>query len=218
MSIFSQLSHYFSKLQKPAKGFTLIELLVVSLIIIVLTTFILFQQAKFNSATLLRSLTYSIALSVRQAQTYGTSVRGFTPSGGGETFSQGYGVYVPSAGTSATAYYIFSDINNNGRYDPGEELPAFNLGKGYVINALQAVPTGQSAATAVSTLTIYFRRPNPDACFATTGACTSDTESAYSAGYIQVRSTGNNETRSIKVASTGQITVCAPNLTTLTQC
>ncbi len=217
MSIFSQLLHYFSN--SRAKGFTLIELVVVSALIIILTTFVLFQQSKFNSATLLRSLTYSVALSVRQAQTYGTSVRGFTPTGGSETFAQGYGVYVPSAGTTnSTTYYIFADVNNNGAYDIGEELPVFTLGKGYVIQALQAVPTGQSTANAVSTLTVYFRRPNPDACFASTGACTVGSQSIYSSAYIQVRSTGNNETRSVKVSSTGQITVCAPNLATLTQC
>src|SRR3990167_11377146 len=61
-----------------SRGFTLVELIVVSAIILLITGFVMFQQAKFNSATLMRSLTYSVALSMRQAQVYGTSVREFS--------------------------------------------------------------------------------------------------------------------------------------------
>src|SRR3989344_4125727 len=120
-----------------SRGFTLIELVVTSAIILLITTFVLFQQTKFNSSTLLRSLTYSMALSVRQAQVYGTSVRESAPGSG--FFAQGYGIYFPGTGAGADTFYLFPDIapspNGNGSYDSASEGPpvgvGFKLGKGY---------------------------------------------------------------------------------------
>jgi hypothetical protein len=88
-------------------------MLVVSSIVLLITAFVIFQQQKFNSSTLLRSLTYSVALTVRQAQVYGTSVRGFTSSSG-TTFGSGYGVYVSptlscATGSAGSCYYLFAD-------------------------------------------------------------------------------------------------------------
>lgn len=174
----------------------------------------MFQQAKFNSATLMRSLTYSVALSVRQAQVYGTSVKEFSG-----TFAPGYGVHIPASGASANTYYLFADIVpatlGDGKYtDSTEALPVFTLGKGYVIGGLCAVAKGASTCTPVNYLTIFFRRPNPDACISTDsapGACAPEAAAVYSSAYIQLLSTGNNDTRRVKVSDTGQISVCAPN-------
>lgn len=225
MSTFSQLYTFFSKRLAPRSlvqsgGFTLIELIVVSAIIFIITGFILFQQSKFNSATLLRSLTYSVALSVRQSQVYGTSVRGVT-QGSVETFASGYGVYV-AMGTPSQ-YWLFPDFptsgaSGNGQYDSATEGPpaatAFTLGEGYVIDQVY-VQVGAAAPTPVTLLTIYFRRPNPDACFSSDtipAACAPGAPPVYSAAYIRVKSTGNNDTRSIKITKTGQIAVCPSNL------
>ena len=62
----------------------------------------------------MRNLTYDVALSIRQAQTYGISVRKFTPSGGSGQFAQGYGVSFQLP--SPTTYLIFADANANGHY------------------------------------------------------------------------------------------------------
>ncbi len=202
-----------------SKGFTLIELIVVSAIILIITGFIMFQQAKFNSATLMRSLTYSVALSIRQAQVYGTSVKEFSG-----TFAPGYGVYFPTSGASANTYWLFADIVpasvGDGAYtNSTEALPTFTLGKGYIIGSLCAVQVGGSTCTSVSSLTVFFRRPNPDACIATNvapAACAPGGTAVYSSAYIQLLSTGNNDTRRVKVSNTGQIAVCAPNTSTLT--
>lgn len=198
-----------------------------------MTTFILFQQAKFNSSTLLRSLTYSVALTVRQAQTYGASVRE-TAAGSG-TFASGYGVYfsVPPA----SQYVLFPDLPGasagNGQYDSGTEGSpspgtAFTLGRGYIISKFCAQLVGGTTlqctagtTPAITTLTVYFRRPNTDGCFSTSlspAACAVGAAPVYSAAYVQVQATGNGDTRSIKISTTGQIAVCKPNLTDLTQC
>ncbi len=208
----------FFKLPNYARGrgFTLIELIVVSAIIILITTFIFFQQAKFNSSTLLRSLTYSVALSVRQAQVYGTSVREFSPGSG--LFAPGYGIHVPAADSGATTYYIFADTEpiggGDGKYtSAAEALPVFTLGRGYIVNKV-CVSTDGLGCVDVSPLTIFFRRPNPDACISnnTDGYCVAGATPQYLSAFIQLKSTGNNDTRSIKITNTGQIAVCAPNL------
>lgn len=209
----------FSKHSRSSfpKGFTLIELLVVAAVILVITVFILFRQSKFNSSTLLRSLTYSMALSVRQAQVYGTSVR--ESSTGSGIFAPGYGVYFPPS--LPDQYYIFADSQpsplGNGAYDTGEELPKFTLGRGYTVSNLCAHrTTGERDCQSegeINTLTIFFRRPNPDACFSTNaypGACAVGAEAPYDSAYVQMRADGV-DTRSIKITSTGQIAVCAPN-------
>ena len=210
--------HFRRCFSKNPSGFTLIELVVASAIILIITGVIMFQQAKFNSATLMRSLTYSVALSVRQAQVYGTSVKEFSG-----VFAPGYGVYFPASGASATTYYMFADIiptgAGNGAYDSGEALPVFTLGRGYVVGGLCAVLNGASTCTTVSSLTVFFRRPNPDACIATNSApaaCAPGAAPVYSSAYIQLLSTNNNDTRRVKVSNTGQIAVCAPNTSTLT--
>src|SRR3989338_9825786 len=110
--------HFRRSFTKKPKGFTLVELIVVSAIILLITGFVMFQQSKFNSATLMRSLTYSVALSMRQAQVYGTSVREFSGA-----FAPGYGVYIPASGGSANTYYLFSpNVAPPGRHNPAYKL------------------------------------------------------------------------------------------------
>lgn len=232
MSTFSRLCRYFSRLTRAQRGFTLVELLVVSMIIVLITGFVLFRQQGFNSSTLLRSLSYSVALSVRQAQVYGVSVR--ESAAGSGVFAPGYGVYFsPNSGLADTNHYLmFADANGNGQYASGEELPRFTIGNGrstgadYVIKNICAHPiSGSDVCTSSSPptspridwLSVYFRRPNPDACFATSdvaAACASaSTAPTYDYAYIQLRSAGTgSDYRTIKVTSTGQIAVCKPNL------
>jgi prepilin-type N-terminal cleavage/methylation domain-containing protein len=209
-----------------SKGFTLVELIVVSAIILLITTFILFQQSKFNSSTLLRSLSYSMALSVRQAQVYGTSLRGLT-SGGVTTFGSGYGIQFPAVGAVPYQYYLFADSQNGDgqRAADGSEdaIPPspFSLNKGYSISRL-CVRVGQAAPDCTpTTLTVFFRRPNPEACIATNAApaaCGVGATPVYNSAYVEIKSSGNGDTRGIKVVDTGQIAICKPNLPDLTQC
>src|SRR3569832_1656292 len=104
MSIFSHWSY------SGKRGFTLIELLVVISIMLILTSIFVLRQQRFQSSTLLRSLAYSVALSVRQAQVYGTSIRE-NVVGAFDTSSaaKAYGVYFSSGSTGS--YILFADAN-----------------------------------------------------------------------------------------------------------
>jgi prepilin-type N-terminal cleavage/methylation domain-containing protein len=201
MSIFSHRS-------RSGRGFTLIELLVVISIMLILTSIFLIRQQRFNSSTVLRSLAYSIALSVRQAQVYGTSFKE-------NSTANAYGIYISSG--SQNSYILFADINRDGQYSAGENVQVFTLAQGYTISKFCATTAGGSptqrcwtaAAPNITHLTILFKRPNPDACFATSAnnnACAPiPSGETYSSGYIQLMS--GSDTRSVNVTLTGQITV-----------
>lgn len=202
-----------------SRGFTLVELLVVVSIITIITAALLLRQSSFNSTTLLRSLAYSVALSVRQAQVYGTSVFA-TNVAGSDTFASGYGLYFSSAAPGS--YLLFADLNDNGRYDssPDESVKAFTLNNGYSVSEICAVEGATKACSGgddttgspITALHVLFKRPNPDACFATDSAptaCSPGGVQQYSGAYIQLRSAGGG-TRSIVISSTGEVVVQAP--------
>lgn len=217
-------SHFSSKAHAPhvvrsARGFTLIELLVVFAIMTVLTAILLFQHQRFESSTLLRSLAYNLALSIRQAQVYGTSVRQFGTSAG--SFSYSYGVYFTTQSPETKTYILFADANGNKVYDasPDEKVQLFNLGSGYRLNGFcgingtnmfcntcptinpPGVTTCLGGGSGISTLTVYFKRPNPDALFSSSSG-----GAVYSQVYLQVRGP-SGDTRGITITSTGQISV-----------
>ncbi len=213
MSIFSPHSRSSSRLSRTARGFTLIELLVVIAIITILTAVLLLQQRKFDSSTLLRSLAYSVALSVRQAQVYGTSVREFGAIGSGN-FNYNYGVSFSSG--DLNNYYLFADVTGDTKRasDGSEDVQTFKLGSGYTMTDFCGITNSSSqscmSAGAITRLTIYFKRPNPDAKFST------DAGSNYCGAYIVLSGPGG-DTRTVKVTSTGQILIGAIN-TPVTSC
>lgn len=198
----------------------MVELLVVTAIITIITAVLLLRQSSFNSSILLRSLAYSVALSVRQAQVYGTSVIGTNVSGS-DTFASGYGLYFSSANPSS--YLLFADFNDNGRYDASpadESVKAFTLSRGYTISEICAVSGATKACSGgddtsglpITSLNILFRRPNPDACFATSvafSACGPGGVQSYGSGYVQMKSAGGG-LRSVVISSTGEVVVQPP--------
>lgn len=199
----------FTRAPKTGAGFTLIELLVVTVIIMILTGVFLFQQSRFDSATILRSLAYSTALSVRQAQVYGTSVLG---TGSGDlAFAPAYGIYVTKS--DMTQYILFADQSPaNGRYDAAEKIKEFRLGTNYTISKFCARTTGgyHCSDNDVQSLQILFKRPNPDAQFLMTNNGGTAFSETYSSAYIQIQS-GEGTYRTVWVSSTGQVSVLAPN-------
>lgn len=216
-TFFRSFRTFFHRGTIRAGGFTIVELTVVVAIVVVLTSLIMFRHSRFDSSTLLRSLSYSIALSVRQAQVYGTSVRGVGT--GTVVYAPGFGVYFSSslscAAGTGTCYDLFSDSNGDREWESGEKVTTHTLGRNFKISKFCGVTSGgtESCYTndgngsndAITWLTVYFRRPNPEAIIYTSSGST------YSYAYIQVQSASETDYRSIKVTTVGQISVCGLN-------
>lgn len=188
-------------------GFTLIELLVSIAIFIIITSVAVLSNSQFNSSILLTDLGYQIALSVRQAQVYGITVKapsacltGTCPSSG---FSSGYGVDFNI--NTPTGYILFEDGKNGTApdhvYQSGESLNTYAIGKGYSIKELCVVPGG-APAYSVNTLDVSFIRPEPEALVSGGGSVIRGAEAD-----IYIQDPSKTTQREIKIESTGQISV-----------
>lgn len=186
--------------KKPLAGFTLIELMVSMGIIILVSTIGLTRHAQFNETVRLRNLTYDIALSVREAQSYGINVREFKPD---NTFDIAYGIHL--AADSPTEYVLFADRNDNGVYDGDmdcgspECVERFRLQGGYSLDFCGLSGGSRECAGAIDRLAIMFKRPSPDAIVR------SDL-GEYGSAQIAVRSPKGAE-RFVSVYATGQVSV-----------
>ncbi len=176
--------------QFTSRGFSLIELLVSIAIIALISTVVLMQYGSFNSVILLKSLAYEIALTVREAQTFGVSVR----SDGG-TFQSAYGVHFDKS--LIKSYTLFIDRNANNRYDTGEDVTTYQIGQGNQIFDLCV-----NTICDRDTLDIVFRRPEPDAIFTASPVVANPSSARIIVGYPDVV-----QTRTVRVWSTGQIAV-----------
>jgi prepilin-type N-terminal cleavage/methylation domain-containing protein len=199
---------FFKKEKKDyQRGFTLVELLITIVIFVMLTGVVLFNQNKFDSTVLLKNLAYDIALTIRQAQTYGVNVKESQQSG---NFSS-YGVYIKSDETQKIIF--FSDIDGDKSFsDEDMSCPAndvdsecmqkYTLKRGNYISKICVMNTGESSCLEISELTIYFKRPNPDAYIYADG---STVTSEYSE--IEISSVDNSSKVSVVITSVGQIYV-----------
>ncbi len=188
------------------RGFTLIELLVVTSIFVVITSIGLVGYQQFSSRTLLTSLAYDIALSVRQAQSFGLSVRGNVKA---DEFNIWYGLHLDP--NDNTSYVLFADANRDKLYDNGgkpcggECVDRFVLGRGYTISDICATrTTGSTICTSdnvgLSYIDIMFARPNP------TAIILDNNGDIYDQVDIKVQAT-NGQERTVSVFSAGQVAV-----------
>ncbi len=140
-----------------------------------------------------------MALSVREAQTYGISVRKFG-SGAGE-FGAGYGVHFQLS--SPSEYTIFADaVLSNGLYDSGEVVQLININGNYRIVNLCAIPAGGSTESCgYSKIDVLFVRPEPDAYIRI-----NDGTTVYQSAKITVQSP-RGDLLSVLIEATGQISV-----------
>lgn len=197
-----------------SRGFTLIELLVSIAIIMIILSIVVFNHQKFNDSLRLTNLAYQVALSVRQAQSYGINVRGFG-TGASQIFDVGYGVHFNLS--TPASYITFVDKNNNKTYDAGDGTPIqaggtderisnVTLENGFTIYDLCAIPIGGGSASCAAagsfqTMDISFYRYTPDASFKFTGG----TPSAQGVS-IQILSPQGLQ-KQIEVGLTGQISI-----------
>jgi len=174
------------------KGFTLIELMVSVGIFALMTAFFLFRSDKFDGGIILTNLAYDVALTIREAQTYGMNVMR-DPSG---SFTSPYGVYFNLS--NPTQFILYTTTDSQGRYNASSEIvKTYNIRRG---NRVDFICYGTSAATCNQTptsLSIAFIRPHPEAIFG----------SGSNYAVIRLRGRDGESTRNIVVRKTGQISV-----------
>lgn len=197
-------------------GFTLLELLLVIGILGVITTVILSSHSRFGGEIILRSLAYDMTLSIRQAQTYGISVKSNV---GTNQFAYGHGIHIAMA--NPRNYILFADSyelvggssvlansdGSDGMYkDEREQITSYTLGGGYSIKELcvsnvsgeTCYDPGSSAV-----LDVTFVRPEPDAYILLSDG---STPKLYSSASITLLSPRGYE-RTITISVTGQVSI-----------
>src|SRR3989344_627908 len=108
--LFSHHSHAFA-ISHRSKGFSLIELVVAMAIFVTISSVLVVSQRRFGGNTLITNLAYDVALTMRQAQVYGISVRrvkAVSDPEGIAQFERSYGIHIGTAGY----YILFADADN----------------------------------------------------------------------------------------------------------
>lgn len=144
----------------PRRGFTLIELMVTMAIFVIMTALIMARYNSFYSGTIFTNIAYDIALTIRQAQTYGISVKvgDRNPS----TFGSAYGVAF-QLGTGNKNFILYRDIDGRGYTNDMTDPPesTYSIKQGAYISYM-CVGTSAVACTSTGKLSIIFLRPNPE--------------------------------------------------------
>jgi len=212
---------------KYNSGVTLVELLVVISIFLALSMITMFSYGKFNSSLSLQNLADDIALSVRKAQGYAISARGY-----GSLFVHSYGVHFTintdtsdSSSGSNKSFVLFSDIDGDERYDYDNSASTCGTGQNECLEILNIASADKISAVYYSdgeeddiavdfdgTTDILFTRPNPEPSFcirdqADTFSCDHDNNDV---SYIRVQISNDRTPDVVKlitVYNNGQINV-----------
>ena len=191
-----------SKAYKLNLGFTLIELMVTVGIFVFMTALLLAKYNSYYSGTIFKNQAYDVAITLRQAQSFGISVKADPGNVNTPTFGSAYGVNFPNAGI--TDFNLFSYRGNpvNGFNNVGTEKN-YKLKYGAYFAELKVSTDGTNYSYA-DNVDIVFQRPNPEAIIcAKVGVRTCN---VYK--YVDlVMKSQNNVIKTIKINSSGQISI-----------
>jgi prepilin-type N-terminal cleavage/methylation domain-containing protein len=224
------MKNFFKKNNKifknSKKGFTLVELLITISIFVILTGVVLFNQKSFDSTILIKNLAYDIALTIRQAQTYGVNVKESQSAG---KFSS-YGVYFDlDPVTGGNQKFVFFADNGGDVFDGKQDsvldkkfngsmnclsndvecVQKYSIKKNFYISNVCAGSDIDNCTSGnndqLDQLTLYFQRPNPDAFI----YLDNDTSVTSNKNYAEVTisSTDGAASSTIVVTNVGQIYV-----------
>ena len=190
-----------------SRGFTLVEMITVVAIILIMTAILLGNLPNFRDKTSLDLIAQEIAVTIRQAQVFGSGTRT-----AGDSKFRSYGVYLDSS--QIDNFIIFADSSDppNGRYNAvtggcqtvGTECrEQFFLNRGVVITGLEYCSGTCSPYSGI--LNITFLRPLTDAYFYDDTALINP-----QAEYVKIniaKVSKPSDTRSIIIWGTGHIYV-----------
>jgi len=204
------------------RGFTLIEMLVVLFIIVLITSIVITGQSNYNKTLLLTDTTYGVALSAREAQTFGLASRKY-----GSVQNPGYGLHFSSA--SPSSYTLFADINptlaapsncplgavgtperkpGNCRFDAADGVVStYTFSRGFTVTKF----CGKSGLTRycstdpapLTTLDLVFTRPNTSTTIS--GLVNGSLLTSFSCAEITISDPTKQANRVIRLSSIGEI-------------
>lgn len=210
------------------RGFTLVEMLVSLAIMTLIMTVAVTGQSSYNRSILLNDTAYTVALSLRQAQSYGLSSRK-----AGTFQNAGYGIYLTDSGL--TSYRLFADTSSpvsnpppawcppnsistpdskpgNCLYDstgpPDITIQVYSFSRGFSFSKFcgKVGPTTNCSGSGLSTLNIEFIRPNNKTIItgrmAITGAKTK-----YDCAELWVKDPTSAAVKIVRVSSLGEISI-----------
>lgn len=209
------------------RGFTLIEMLVVLAIIAIITTIVITGQSNYNKTLLLTDTSYTVALSARQAQSYGLGSKKFQ-----NVQNPGYGLHFTNA--QPGSYILFADTNpalppptgqyacplgtpgtpeekpGNCRFDVGGDgiVETYTFSRGFTVSQFCGKTAGtkycSTDAAPLTNLDMVFTRPNTTT---TIDGLIGNTLSSFSCAEITLTDASKQATRTIRVSSLGEISV-----------
>jgi len=193
------------------KGFTLVELLVTITMFVIITGVVLVNSNKFDSSVLLNNFAYDVALTIKQAQSYGVNVRESSLS---PTFDSVYGVFFDLR-NSITSYGLFevkpndyskiltADINATCSSD-SNCLQKYTMGRGTYIQSICGPKVGGNSCELIdSKLVVMFQRPS-----LTAKIVSFENDLPNLRDYIEITlGTSDGATSTVKVTSIGQVYV-----------
>lgn len=204
--------HFFSNKNKNLaqnKAFTLVELMVTIAIFAFITAFLAIKYGNSNQGIIVTNLAYDVALTIRQAQSYGLNVKEastacLTYSGGSGTFQCAYGLFISSATTPTglnKQFIFFADRNADQQYNPGEEISVYQMKRNIYLNR---ICTDLGCTQTTPNVNVMFLRPNPDALLYRSGT----PATLISGGLVKMElRSPDGSTKNIVVRKTGQISI-----------
>jgi prepilin-type N-terminal cleavage/methylation domain-containing protein len=210
--MFSLFLHSKQNIQHTSNslsGFGLIELMVSISIMALVSGIIFTRHNSFNSAVLLRSQAYEVALQVRDLQL--NAVSSAYTGNSSEVFRESLGAYFETAPGSNGFFRIFRDLNSNGFPDTSEEFGQRGiLDQRFEIRDVRVYDASGTNILTGTGLAVVFQRPNFDARFYDgNGLIVNALSAEIDVARKDESGGGVGVLRTIEVTSAGQISVKA---------